>query len=195
MGIDAPPLPARRPTDRVSLWALVSALCCLAPVGLVLGVMGLRRTRSGDVFGRPYALLAVTISLIAFATAPAGWIASRWLADSMPRASDVSAGDCFDLDDERTIDLTDCSEPHHAEVAGTGRVDDELAARYDEASAATLCAPFLSATHARAAGTGRYAIGLLVDTSQADEPTTGDDLVCYLAELSGRDLLSPVRAP
>ena len=186
---NVPPPPARLPVDLVSVWALVAALACVAPVGLLLGLVGLRRTRGRSVLGRPFALLAVVLSLVALATVPVALLGSRWLAGDLPSATDVTAGDCIDLGQDNALHRASCTEEHAAEVAGTGRFDEALARQFHGgSSAAILCEHFLSDAHTRAARTGRYAVGLLVDTSPSRVPDAGDALVCYLADIAGEPL-------
>ena len=187
-----PDPPVAHPRDPVAVAALVSGLLCLAPVGLVLGVIALRRTRDGSLHGRPFAILAVTMSLIVLVVAPLAWLGSVVLGDHLPTAADVRPGDCVDLSEADSLIERNCSQSHRGEVAAVGELDTASANGYTAADAADFCAPLLEERYARAARTGKYAVGAVLQVDSGGLPRAGDPFACYLADLTGQELTGPI---
>ncbi|MFF0449383.1 DUF4190 domain-containing protein [Streptomyces sp. NPDC004609] len=134
-----PQPPAVRPVNGFSVASLVSGIvCCLPPLGLVLGLVALSQIKKKGQRGKGLAVAGTALSVIAtvlVTVALAGGVAGEvWdgvkdgvndAARSRP-ASELRKGDCFNapsgggLEDEisRVVIVT-CENPHEGEVSGT----------------------------------------------------------------------------
>lgn len=188
--------PPPRPVDPVAVAALVTSLLCLAPVGLAIGLFALRRSRDGRTYGRPLAVLAVTASVIVLVAAPVGWAASGWISDRFPAAQDVRAGDCVDVSQANSFIHRDCDDEHWGEVVATGELTSTEEILFGGSDAAEFCTPHLDEDDARAARTGRYAVGVVVQVGIEERPPqAGDRYACYLSDIDGDELTGPIEVP
>lgn len=191
----ASPAPAT-PLDAVSIVALVaSATCCAAPAGMALGVWGVRRTSGGQRAGRWLAVLAIVVGALGTAAAVLVQVALAAKDGPAPTAATVTTGTCLDLerrDDDLRVATTPCGGNHDVEIVHTGAFDDSLLAAYGDGDASAFCHPLLGATHQRAARSGRYAVGVLVDALDPDVPTSRDAFACYFTGRDGARLDGPV---
>ncbi len=129
-----PPVPP--PTNGLAIASLVTGIvCCVPPLGLVLGLVALAQIRKRGDGGKGFAVagivlssLSVVLTLVTLFTGGFGGIL-RGLergADGTGRSvTDLRVGQCFDSVDgslEGTtyrVDVVDCQEEHDAEVFGT----------------------------------------------------------------------------
>ena len=113
-----------RKYDQFAVAGFVLSLIGGSLVALVLGIMGLVRTRDGRAKGRGLAIAAVTIALV--------WVAGIFVVLAAQNQEPVSAytvGDCvqvsasataeLDGDDAPTVPKVDCAVPHNGEVFAT----------------------------------------------------------------------------
>ncbi|WP_158296505.1 DUF4190 domain-containing protein, partial [Nocardioides albidus] len=118
------PMPPR--TDGISIAALVtSLLCCLAPVGVVLGFVGLSRTKGGQRKGRGFAIAGIIIGLLMSIGSAVAGAALFLFADSVVTPGNAEVGQCVDVDeDDGTVLLRKkkCTEKHDAEIVGIATV-------------------------------------------------------------------------
>lgn len=139
----APHAPAQRPVDGVSIAALVTGVLALGLVPVVLGALGLHRTRAGALRGRGLAVAGLVLGIVQTLVGAAlvvvlvlgGWASFRdsfvqgWdeaagsAATDAPTtvqgAEDLSLGDCLLEDggpDGSDVEVVDCGQPHAAEV-------------------------------------------------------------------------------
>ncbi|WP_063885219.1 MULTISPECIES: DUF4190 domain-containing protein [unclassified Streptomyces] len=129
-----------RATNGLAVASLVSGLvCCLPPLGLVLGLVALPQIRKKDQAGRPLAITGIVFSalgcLLLVLGLVTGGFASAWngFKEGVEEASrsdspfSLRTGQCF-TDRGRTEDYTtevtvvDCARPHDAEVTGGFKV-------------------------------------------------------------------------
>ncbi|MFD4588871.1 DUF4190 domain-containing protein [Streptomyces sp. NPDC058434] len=137
---------SRRPgTNGFAIGALVTGIvCCLPPLGLVLGLIALAQIRQRGDAGRGLAIAGTVLSVVstllmtvAFATGTAGevWDGFRKAARESAAADstfDLRTGQCFDtpgrgLQDEEeasSVRVVDCGTPHEGEVTGTFPLDE-----------------------------------------------------------------------
>lgn len=185
-----------RPVDPVAIAALVTSLLCLAPVGLAIGLFALRRSRDDSTYGRPLAVLAVTASAILLVAAPIGWVASGWISDRFPAAQDVRAGDCVEVSQANSFIQRDCTDTHWGEVVATGELTATEETLFAGSTAADFCSPHLDDGYLRAARTGRYAVGVVVQVGLEERPPqAGDRFACYLSDVDGDELSGPIEVP
>jgi hypothetical protein len=130
----------RRTTNGLAVASLVAGIvCCLPPLGLILGLVALPQIRKRDQAGKGLAVTGIVLSavsclllVIGLAT---GGFSSAWsdFKEGMDEASrskspfSLRTGQCF-IDDgkleEYTTDVTivDCDRPHDGEVTGGFKV-------------------------------------------------------------------------
>lgn len=146
-GMPYPPygaVPRRPATNGFAIGSLVTGIvCCLPPLGLVLGLVALAQIRKRGDEGRGLAIAGTVLSVIstilmtvAFATGTVGeaWDGFRKAARESAAADstfDLRTGQCFDtpgrgLEDEEeaeSVRTVDCDRPHEGEVTGTFLLD------------------------------------------------------------------------
>ncbi|WP_351226207.1 DUF4190 domain-containing protein [Streptomyces sp. NPDC002133] len=136
-------IPPRPSTNGFAIGSLVTGIvCCLPPLGLVLGVIALVQIRKKGQDGRGLAISGTVLSVIstmlmtvAFATGGAGaaWDGFRGAANesaSSRSTLDLRTGQCFDIpgevleeDEVASVEIVPCTVPHDAEVSGTHTLD------------------------------------------------------------------------
>ncbi|MEU9604855.1 DUF4190 domain-containing protein [Streptomyces sp. NPDC048057] len=136
-GYPAPPV---APTvNGLSIASLISGIvCCLPPLGLVFGLIGLRQIKRRGQRGRGLAISGIVLSTVStllitlfFATGGAGefWKGFKEGIDevaSYRTVEDLSKGDCYDLPgagdkdgkEVSEVKIIDCDSPHEAEITG-----------------------------------------------------------------------------
>lgn len=132
-----PPPPSSTGTDGFAVAALVLGLIpiCAGTLGIVFGVVGLRRIRTSHRGGRGMAIAGIVLGTLWMAIIAAIVIAAVVLSDEPERAPDGSVtrrgtvfsddlriGDCpasVPGEPTRTLEVVPCSEPHRGEVFGS----------------------------------------------------------------------------
>ncbi|MFF9848868.1 DUF4190 domain-containing protein [Streptomyces litmocidini] len=132
--------PPRRSTNGLAIGSLVSGVvCCLPPLGLVLGLVALPQIRKKDQAGRGLAIAGIALSavssLLVVVGLASGGFSSAWNGfqkgvDEASRSTSpfsLRAGQCFgadgDLEEYATdVKVVDCARPHDAEVTGDFKV-------------------------------------------------------------------------
>lgn len=187
--------PARTPTDAVSIVGFVlSLLCCTSIVGLILGIVGLRRTKNGERGGRWAAISAVAIGIVGTIAFVTTVVFVTWFGTNTVSLGNAEVGQCVDVDEfsdgnDATLWEKDCDEPHEAEIAVADEFDRDLLASYDEEGGEAFCTLLLADEYAEAVKTGVYEVGVVFE---AIEPETGDDFICYLERADGDELGAPI---
>lgn len=190
------PGPATAPTDPVSITGFVlSLLCCTSVVGLILGIVGLGRTKNGVRAGRWAAVSAIAIGAVG-TLAFVGVVGFfTWFGTSTVLLSSADVGQCVDVDElgsdeDATLFKKDCDEPHEAEVVVAEQFDSELVEAYEGAgTAASVCEDLLGEEYAAAFADDDYDLGIVFEAS---EPEPGDDFICYLERADGAELDAPI---
>ncbi|HEY1134975.1 MAG TPA: DUF4190 domain-containing protein [Nocardioides sp.] len=116
-------------TDGLSITAFVLSLtCCLSFIGMILGFVGLSRTKNGQRKGRWAAVSAIVIGALATLSAAAVFVFAIILGDRSMMPSDAEVGQCGNIlnEDRDTIQLLekDCDSSHDIEVVHVGTYDD-----------------------------------------------------------------------
>lgn len=138
------PQPFQQPakTSGLAIASLVTGIvCCVPPLGLVLGALALRRIRKQGQRGKGMAITGVVLSTIStvlavvfFVSGAASefWDGFRDGIDevkSTRSTMDLRKGDCFDVPGgelERevvNVTIVPCAEPHDGEVSGSFKLD------------------------------------------------------------------------
>ncbi|CAM5391673.1 hypothetical protein STANM337S_01920 [Streptomyces tanashiensis] len=132
--------PPRRSTNGLAIGSLVSGIvCCLPPLGLILGLVALPQIRKNEQAGKGLAIAGITLSalscLLLVVGLATGGIGSAWngFQEGVDEASrstspfSLRTGQCFTDEgglEEYTTDVTivDCARPHDGEVTGGFKV-------------------------------------------------------------------------
>lgn len=183
--------PGRVPLDWVSVSALISSLViCAAPVGMLLGVAGIVRTKDGQRRGRWAAIAGLAISTVVTAAMAIAVVAggSVLIASALNdlNHSTAEAGQCIDLDFFEYPNATSCAAPHEGEIVWSGRVDNAMVREWAEAEYVDdFCINRgLTAEHESAMLDPAYTIDYWVDGWDW-EPTRGEWMICYLTATEG----------
>jgi len=183
------------PTDPVSITGFVlSLLCCTSVVGLILGIVGLSRTKNGVRAGRWAAVSAIAIGAVG-TLAFVGVVGFfTWFGTSTVLLSSADVGQCVDVDElgsdeDATLFKKDCDEPHEAEVVVAGNFDRDQVDAYETGGAVRVCEGRLGPEYADAYATEDFDLGIVFEAS---EPEPGDDFICYLERADGAELETPI---
>lgn len=177
-GYGGPP-PAK--TDGVSIAALVlSFLCCLAPVGVILGFVGLSRTKNGQRKGRGLAIAAIVIGIVVTLVVIALVAFGVVFGKSVVSPGEAEVGQCVNLDnDDNTVLMreAECDGDHDAEIVGVAEVtSDNIDAVKDQM--AGYCATAIDSDDL--ATLSDYLDKIKAVTEDPDNVSEGDHLVCYV---------------
>lgn len=170
-------------TDGLSITALVlSFLCCLAPVGVILGFVGLSRTKGGKRKGRGLAIGAIIVGILMSLVSAAAIVAIVFLADKVVTPANAEVGQCVDVtteDDSVFLYKKDCTEDHDAEIVGVAEVDDDNR----EAIASDMaghCGTIVSAEDLAKLEAFSSDLEYNAVIEDPDDVSNGDHLVCYV---------------
>ncbi|WGX98527.1 DUF4190 domain-containing protein [Nocardioides sp. L-11A] len=173
------PMPPK--TDGISIAALVtSLLCCLAPVGVVLGIVGLSRTKGGRRKGRGLAIAGIAVGVLMSIVSAVVGAAIFIFAESVVTPGNAEVGQCVDVDEDDDLVLLrkkDCTEEHDAEIVGVAEVTSEN--RSDiEKGLVSYCSTAIDPDDL--AKLAPYASDIAAVIEDPDDVSVGDHLVCYV---------------
>jgi hypothetical protein len=188
------PTGTARSTDPVSITGFVlSLLCCTGFVGVILGIVGLRRTKNGVRKGRWAAVAAIAVGVVSTVLFASTVAFFTWFGTSTVLLDSADVGQCVNVDElsgnDATLFKKDCDEPHEAEVVVADEFDQDLIDAFLPGFPAGVCSGLLDEEYSAAFTTGEYDLGLVFE---ATEPERGDDFICYLERSDGDDLDEPV---
>jgi hypothetical protein len=187
------------PSKAMAITALVASLICCTPVGFVLGLIVVRRSKDGRNHGRGLGIAAMVISVIlTLGVGAAAYGLSQVDWDQFAPVENLKAGECFNAtdlaDDEAEFieDITEvsCDRAHDAEVLVTRTLTQDDAEGYDPADS-SLCADLITADPALTAKIADPAIGTF-GLTQGSDPNAGDRLVCVAYRFDGSKLEGPL---
>ena len=185
------------PSKAMAITALVLSLLCCFPVGLILAIVVLVRSKDGRDHGRGLAIGAVVASIVSVVALSAGIYGLTQVDwDDLLPVEQLKTGECLNAsnltDDSEDfvedIEEVSCDSPHDAEVLVTKDLTQDDAESYDPASS-TLCTDLISEgglTDKVGADMGYF--GLTTD----EAPNAGDKLVCIAYKLDGSKLDAPL---
>lgn len=108
------------PLDGVSVGSLVTAvLCCTGPIGVILGIIGIVRTKAGQRRGRWMAVTGTVVGALATLSLAGIGIFFAWFANTVVTPDNAEAGQCVDLDtDSGDVFMTkaECGDEHDAQI-------------------------------------------------------------------------------
>ena len=178
-------------TDGVSVASLVlSLLCCTSLIGLILGFVGLRRTKGGQRKGRGFAIAGIVLGLLGVIAGIVGGIFLFVFADSLVTPENAKVGQCIDVaeeDDNVILRKKDCTEEHDGEIVGIAKVTSDNLEEV-ESSMAGYCTEAIDSDDL--AKLTDYLDDIDAVTEDPKNVEVGDHLVCYVN--SGDKLSEPL---
>ncbi len=173
--------PAEAKTDGISIAAFVTGLLCCAPVGVVLGIIGIRRTKDGQRKGRWAAIVGLVLGalgILAWIGVVAGGV---WIFNNAVTPDNAEVGQCINIetdDNEVTMLKKECSEEHDGEIVAVEEVDSENKEAI-EVGMASYCQEVLSAEDLEVI-TADTSLELNAVIEDPSDVSNGDHLVCYV---------------
>jgi hypothetical protein len=130
------------PMDGVSIGSLVTALlCCTGPVGVVLGIVGIARTRDGRRRGRWMSVVGVVVGVLATLGVVAAGIGTFWFAtEAVITPRNAEAGQCVVVESEEdvvTMVKWSCTQAHNGEIIHVGRYDESADGEHTDSRGTT----------------------------------------------------------
>ena len=186
-----------QPSKAMAITALVTSLICCTPVGFILAIVVLVRSKDGRNHGRGMAIAALIISIlfsIGIGAAAYGLTKVDW--DDFLPVEQLETGECLNADNltddsedfVENIEEVDCDKAHDAEVLVTKKLTQDDAESYDPAES-TLCSDLITEKGL----TGKLTEGIGFFGLTTDEaPNAGDKLVCIAYKLDGSKLDAPL---
>jgi len=176
--------------DGYAIAALVTSLVGCVPLGLVFGVLALRRIGRTGQQGRGLAIFGIVLSVVW-----AGALVVRELADDDAERDvfELRAGDCFDdppeAEELEAVSSVPCDDPHDAEVyaefAATTEGDDYPGESALIAEAERGCFERFEPFAGIAPESTTLAIHFLAPTQQSWENVDDREITCIVADPSG----------
>lgn len=167
-------------TDGVSIAAFVLSLLCCSPVALVLGIIGIVRTKGGQRKGRWAAVIGLILSIIGLIAGVVAIAVGGVFLASVVEPGEAEVGQCVNIDeDDDTVLMreAECDEEHDAEIVGVAEVTDENLEQI-ESTMAGYCLEAISDEDF--AKLSEYLEDIKAVTQDPNDVEVGDDLVCYV---------------
>jgi hypothetical protein len=178
-GFEQPPK-----TDGVSIASLVLSLLCCAPVGLILGFVGIRRTKGGQRKGRGLAITGVVLGLLGLLV----WvglgiasIAGIGFLSSIVTPDEAKVGQCvnIDSDDDSSVLLreADCDKKHDGEIVAVVKVTDD---NLEDVKSQMVGYCIQAISDEDSGKLADYVNDIKAVTENPDDVEVDDHLVCYV---------------
>ncbi len=192
-GAPVPGGEAPKGTDAVSIVGFVLSLtCCLSFVGVILGFVGLSRTKGGKRKARWAAISAVAVGIpLTIATIVAGVFLGIYVS-SIVSVDEATAGMCVDInDDDDGVVLfeKECNESHDGEIIYAGDAGDDAAA-LESSDATSICVARIDEAAAAIVVSGDYDLNALLE--DPNDVGSNDRFVCYIEPSDGEKVSEKV---
>lgn len=174
-------------TDGISITAFVLSLTfCLSIIGVILGFIGLGRTKDGKRKGRWAAVAAIAVGLVFTIIGVVLVAVIGIFAASLVSIDEAEAGICInvDEDDDDGVVLTEkeCSEAHDAQIVYGGDAGDDAEA-IETGGLDAVCAARVEAPIQELVSSGDYQFQAVLD--DPNDVSSDDKLVCYIERTDG----------
>ena len=176
--------------------AILGCTCIGVLVAIPLAIVVLVRSRDGQNRGKGMAIAALVISVVYLIAWVVGGYFFYDYAKDFKDVNSLKAGDCITakgLTDESESGVTQvrsvsCSDKHDGEVLATDKLTAEEAAGYTETSPVEVCTD--SVTEAGSADLLADPELFTIALTEDESPSSGDKLICVIANADGSDLTS-----
>lgn len=182
-GYGAPQQPVK--TDGVSIASFIlSLLCCTGLIGLILGFVGLSRTKGGQRKGRGFAIAGVVLGALGVLAGIGFGVFIAFFASQVVSPGDAKVGQCVNLkndSDTNTVLMTkaDCTSDHDAEIVGTATVTSDNLSEIEDSMAGYCAQAIDDADFAKLAD---YIDKINAVIEDPNDVSVGDHLVCYVED-------------
>jgi hypothetical protein len=184
------------PSKGMAIGALVSSVLCCLPVGLVLGIIVLRRSKDGRDHGKGLAIAAIVLNTLVMIGATVLLVVAVVFGSQVRAVSDLEPGDCISADGLRgdaesfeTITEQECTEPHDAEVLGVVTLTEQDLLDYPDSDYSVLCDETVSQDRERDEVSTSGEVSLLIIY---DEEEAGEQIACLALAPDGGQLDEPL---
>jgi hypothetical protein len=197
----AGPMPGpAEPGKGMAITALIASILGCTCIGILvavpLAIIVLVRSRGGQNYGKGLAIAALVISAISAIGLGVGGYQLYDYAKDFKSVDDLSAGTCITakgLTDESASGVTEirsvgCTAKHDGEVLSTSTLTADEASAYGSTSPAAVCTP--SVTAAGSVDLLANPDLVIIALTQDSKPSSGDKLVCVIANADGSKLTS-----
>jgi hypothetical protein len=197
----AGPMPGpAEPSKGMAITALIASILGCTCIGILvavpLAIIVLVRSRGGQNYGKGLAIAALVISLISAVGLGFGGYKLYDYAKDFKSVEDLSAGTCITakgLTDASASGVTEirsvgCTAKHDGEVLSTSKLTADEAGAYGSTSPAEVCTP--SVTAAGSVDLLANPDLVIIALTQNSKPSSGDKLVCVIANADGSKLTS-----
>lgn len=178
--------PEGQKTDGVSIAAFVTGILCCAPVGVILGFIGLRRTKDGQRKGR----WAAVTGLILGSLGILAWIGATvfivFIVNNVVTPDNAEVGQCISIDEDNgevSMLKKECDEKHDGEIVAVEELDSDTASTAEDLQVA-YCNEIIDEADLTTI-LGRDDIELQAVFEDPDNVEDGDHIVCYVEATSG----------
>jgi len=176
-------------TDGVSIAAFVLSLLCCSPVALVLGIVGIVRTKGGQRKGRWAAIVGLVLSIIGLIGGVALIAAGGLFLSSVVSPEEAEVGQCVKIDeDDDTVLLreAECNEEHDGEIVGVAKVTDDNLEQVSSQMAGYCLEAISDEDFAKLTD---YVEDIKALTEDPNDVEVGDHLVCYVDKKLDKPIL------
>jgi len=180
-----PPPGARPPMDGVSIASFVLGLLgCTGLIALILGIVGISRTKNGQRRGRGFAIAGIVIGALDIVVAIVLGIVVVFAAHTIVTPGNAKVGQCVNIDENHDngadnvfLTKTSCSGAHDAQIVGVGTVTSD---NLSEARQVSFCNTLISAATKAKILANAQGLRLASVTENPDNMQVGDHVVCYV---------------
>lgn len=176
-------------TDGVSIAAFVTGLlCCTGPIAVILGIVGIARTKNGQRKGRWAAVTGLVLGVLGIVVIIGLVVGGVWIFSNTVRPDNAEVGQCVNVeaDDQEGLLMLkkDCSESHDAEIVGVQTVNsdnrEDIQQQMNE-----YCIEVVSEAD-RETIDSHGGLELKAFIEDPDNVENGDHLVCYVETTGGK---------
>lgn len=176
-------------TDAVSITGFVLSLtCCLSIPGLILGIIGLGRTKDSQRKGRWAAIAAIPVGVVGTIILGLSIFGIVYVVQNSVTIDNAKVGQCINVTDqdnnEYSLSKKDCDSSHDAQIVVVAEVRDS-AVDFGASTEADICVPLLDPADADSIDASGERVQYRVLTEDPDNPAPGDNFVCYVEKPVG----------
>ncbi|WP_232676456.1 DUF4190 domain-containing protein [Nocardioides sp. R-C-SC26] len=193
----APQQPAGN--DAVSITGFVLSLtCCLSVVGLILGIIGLKRTKNNQRKGRWAAIAAIPIGIVGTLALVGAIIFGVFIANNVITPDSAEVGQCADIssEDKDSISLfkKDCEGNHDVEIVYVGKYSEVEESQFmpsnpddltDAGISYGICTGLMDQADVAKLDAEDVEYGFVTD---GEDPDGDDVFFCYVEKSGGGNL-------
>lgn len=167
--------------DGVSIASFITSLVCCAPVAVVLGIIGLRRTKDNQRKGRWAAITGLILGILGTLGLIGAGIFIAFVVSNTVTPGNAEVGQCVEIDtDDNEVSMMkkECDEEHDGEIVAVEEVDDDNRETI-ETTMQLYCDTIIDAADLETIRSNSD-LELNAVIEDPDNVENGDHLVCYV---------------